>query len=69
MLIHSVETIHFQATNNIATSPKCPSSKKKDAIELGEWAADQIEKHYKSKLSDERVKTVEGLLGHLQLEL
>ncbi|XP_076245638.1 ER membrane protein complex subunit 2-A isoform X2 [Calliopsis andreniformis] len=57
------------ATNNIATSPKCPSSKKKDAIKLGEWAANQIEKQYKSKVSDEHIKTVEGLLGQLQLEV
>ncbi|KZC04191.1 PREDICTED: ER membrane protein complex subunit 2-B-like [Dufourea novaeangliae] len=57
------------ATNNIATSPKCPSSKKKDAIKLREWAANQIEKQYQSKVSDEQVKTVEGLLGQLQLDV
>ncbi|XP_050482642.1 ER membrane protein complex subunit 2-like isoform X2 [Bombus huntii] len=57
------------ATNNIATSPKCPSSKKKDAIKLSEWAANQIEKQYESKVSDENIKTLEGLLGQLQLEV
>ncbi|XP_053970689.1 ER membrane protein complex subunit 2-like isoform X2 [Hylaeus volcanicus] len=57
------------ASNNIATSPKCPSSKKKDAIKLSEWAANQIEKQYQSKVSDENVKTVEGLLGQLQLDV
>ncbi|XP_076279523.1 ER membrane protein complex subunit 2 [Lasioglossum baleicum] len=57
------------ATNNIATSPKCPSSKKKDAIKLSEWAANQIEKQYQSKVSDDLVETVEGLLGQLQLDV
>ncbi|XP_017762568.1 PREDICTED: ER membrane protein complex subunit 2-like isoform X2 [Eufriesea mexicana] len=57
------------ATNNIATSPKCPSSKKKDAIKLSEWAANQIEKQYESKVSDENIKALEGLLGQLQLEV
>lgn len=56
------------ATNNIATSPKCPASKKKDAIKLSEWAADQIEKQYANKVSDEEVKNIEGLLGQLQVE-
>lgn len=57
------------ASNNIATSPKCPSSKKKDAIKLSEWAANQIEKQYQSKVTDENIKTLEGLLGQLQLEI
>ncbi|XP_076391532.1 ER membrane protein complex subunit 2 isoform X1 [Megachile rotundata] len=57
------------ASNNIATSPKCPSSKKKDAIKLSEWAANQIEEQYKSKVSNDHIDAVEGLLGQLQLEV
>ncbi|CAD1469584.1 unnamed protein product, partial [Heterotrigona itama] len=63
------EIKYSQATNNIATSPKCPSPKKKDAIKLSEWAANQIEKQYESKVSDEDIKSLEGLLGQLQLEI
>lgn len=55
-------------TNNIATSAKCPSSKKKEAIKLSEWASKQIEKQYESKVSNENIKNVERLLGQLQLE-
>lgn len=62
-------SLNLQASNNIATSPKCPSSKKKDAIKLSEWAANQIEKQYQSKVTDESIKALEGLLGQLQLEI
>ncbi|KAG7210248.1 hypothetical protein KM043_011796 [Ampulex compressa] len=55
-------------TNNIATSPKCPAQKKKEAIKLSEWAANQIEELYESKVSEEEIKDVGGLLGQLQLE-
>ncbi|XP_014469447.1 PREDICTED: uncharacterized protein LOC106741701 isoform X2 [Dinoponera quadriceps] len=55
-------------TNNIATSPKCPASKKKEAIKLSEWASKQIEKQYENKVSNEDVKNIERLLGQLQLE-
>lgn len=60
--------ILFQTTNNIATSPKCPASKKKEAMKLSEWASKQIEKQYESKVSNENVKNIERLLGQLQLE-
>ncbi|TGZ52208.1 ER membrane protein complex subunit 2 [Temnothorax longispinosus] len=55
-------------TNNIATSPKCPSTKKKEAMKLSEWASKQIEKQYESKVLNEDIKNVERLLGQLQLE-
>lgn len=64
----SITNLHSQAANNIATSPKCPTSKKKEALKLSEWAAEQIEKQYASKVSDDNIKAVEGLLGQLQLE-
>lgn len=55
-------------TNSIATSAKCPASKKKDAMKLSEWAAKQIGKQYSNKVPDEEVKNIEGLLGQLQVE-
>ncbi|KAJ8674756.1 hypothetical protein QAD02_010542 [Eretmocerus hayati] len=58
--------------NNIAMSPKCPSSKKKETIKLSEWAAAQIEKLYKTKTLEEDegkdTKCIEVLLTQLQLE-
>ncbi|KAK0182510.1 hypothetical protein PV327_000646 [Microctonus hyperodae] len=56
-------------TNNIAISPKCSVSKKKEALKLREWAASRIEEQYKAKVSnDSSIKSLEGLLGQLQLE-
>ncbi|KAK0088377.1 hypothetical protein PV325_012275 [Microctonus aethiopoides] len=56
-------------TNNIAISPKCPASKKKEALKLREWAASRIEEQYKAKVSnDSSIKSLEGLLGQLQIE-
>ncbi|XP_034941115.1 ER membrane protein complex subunit 2-like [Chelonus insularis] len=55
--------------NQIATSSKSPPSKKKEAIKLSEYAASQIDKQYKSKVTDESsIKNLEGLLSQLQLE-
>ena len=54
--------------NNIASSPKCPSSKKKEAVKLSEWVTGQIAKQYKAKVADDTMKNVEGLLGQLQLD-
>lgn len=55
-------------TNNIVTSARCPSSKRKDATKLNEWAAAQIEKQYKSKSDNSSVKNIESLLNQLQIE-
>ncbi|XP_015110764.1 ER membrane protein complex subunit 2 [Diachasma alloeum] len=55
--------------NNIASSPKCPASKKREATKTSEWASAQIEKQYKAKSADENsLKNVEGLLSQLQLD-
>ncbi|XP_001603293.1 ER membrane protein complex subunit 2-like isoform X2 [Nasonia vitripennis] len=56
--------------NNIALSPKCPASKKKETIKLSEWVANQIERQYKTKTAEENkdTKCIEGLLAQLQLE-
>ncbi|XP_012286223.1 ER membrane protein complex subunit 2-like [Orussus abietinus] len=56
------------SANNIASTSKCPPNKKKQAVKLAEWAANQIEKHYREKVSNEDLKSIEGLLGQLQLE-
>lgn len=55
-------------TNNIATSPKCLGSKKKEVMKLNEWASKQIEEQYKNKVSDLKCKNIEALLGQLQLD-
>jgi len=57
-------------TNNIALSPKYPVLKKKELIKLSEWAANEIDRQYKSKIpADEKdTKCIEGLLSQLQLE-
>ncbi|XP_057337363.1 ER membrane protein complex subunit 2-like [Microplitis mediator] len=57
------------SSNYLATSPKCSLSKKKEAIKLSEWTANQIEKQYKAKVSDSiSIKSLEGLIGKLQLD-
>lgn len=55
-------------TNNIALSAKCPTLKKKETIKLNNWVVNQIKKQYKSKVSEEDIKEVEGLVGQLQLD-
>ncbi|XP_015606278.1 ER membrane protein complex subunit 2 [Cephus cinctus] len=55
-------------TNNIALSAKCPTAKKKEAVKLSSWVANQIEKQYSAKASHDDVRGVEGLLGQLQLD-
>ncbi|XP_012266610.1 ER membrane protein complex subunit 2-A-like [Athalia rosae] len=54
--------------NNIASSAKCPASKKKDAIKLCNWAASQIQKRYAIKTNEKEVANVAEVLGQLQLE-
>lgn len=52
----------------MASSPKCPSQKKKESIKLGEWAANQLAQLQplsESKLFSSQI--LEGLMGNLQI--
>ncbi|GJQ69254.1 hypothetical protein Trydic_g6397 [Trypoxylus dichotomus] len=53
----------YLATSNIATSPKYPSQKKKEATNLSEWALTEIKQRYKEK----KVGNIEDYIAALQI--
>ncbi|XP_014239426.1 ER membrane protein complex subunit 2-A-like [Cimex lectularius] len=52
---------------NIYCSPKCPSSKKKDAGNLMEWALNEVRDRYKQAKMEKKLASIEAMMSGLQI--
>jgi len=58
----------IMTSHHMASSPKCPSQKKKESIKLGEWASNQMAQlQAQSEGKPFSSKMLEGLMGNLQI--